>query len=45
MNPFDEHGQRLRLRQPASMFEDLARHLRDPSRGAATLTIHEANDA
>ena len=45
MNPFDEHGQRLRLRLPASMFDGLARRLRDLSRGAATLTIHEADGA
>ena len=37
---FDEHGLRLRLRLPASMFAGLAQRLRDLSRGAATLTIH-----
>lgn len=35
----------LRLRLPASMFEGLAQRLRDLSRGAATLTIHEADGA
>ncbi len=42
---FDENGLRLRLRLPASMFEGLAQRLRDLSRGAATLTIHEADGA
>ena len=34
---FDEHGLRLRLRLPASMFEGLAQRLRDLSRGAVNL--------
>lgn len=34
---FDEHGLRLRLRLPASMFEGLAGRLRDISRGSAYL--------
>jgi uncharacterized YigZ family protein len=38
---FDEHGLRLRLRLPASMFAGLAERLRDLSRGTAVLTIIE----
>lgn len=34
---FDEHGLRLRLRLPASMFQGLAQRLRDLSRGAVEL--------
>ena len=39
---FDEHGLRLRLRLPASMFEGLAQRLRDFSRGAVELHRLEA---
>lgn len=39
---FHEHGLRLRLRLPASMFEGLAQRLRDLSRGAADLHRIEA---
>ena len=39
---FDADGLRLRLRLPASMVAELERRLRDLSRGAATLTLHEA---
>jgi uncharacterized YigZ family protein len=39
---FDEHGLRLRLRLPASMFEGLAQRLRDLSRGAVDLHRLEA---
>ncbi len=38
---FDEHGLRLRLRLPASMYEGLGQRLRDLSRGAATLQKDE----
>lgn len=39
---FDEHGLRLRLRLPASMYSGLAERLRDISRGAAVLKVIEA---
>lgn len=38
---FDEHGLRLRLRLPASMYQSLGQRLRDLSRGAATLQKDE----
>ncbi|HEU0152409.1 MAG TPA: YigZ family protein [Arenimonas sp.] len=41
---FDEHGLHLRLRLPASNFEDLANRLRDLSRGAARLRRLETPD-
>ena len=40
---FDADGLRLRLRLPASMVGELDRRLRDLSRGAAVLTLHEAD--
>ena len=39
---FEADGLRLRLRLPASMVGELERRLRDLSRGAAVLTLHEA---
>ena len=39
---FQADGLRLRLRLPASMVGELERRLRDLSRGAAVLTLHEA---
>ncbi|HEX4853810.1 YigZ family protein [Arenimonas sp.] len=42
---FDEHGLHLRLRVPASSFDDLADRLRDLSRGAARLRRLETPDA
>jgi putative IMPACT (imprinted ancient) family translation regulator len=40
---FEPEGLRLRLRLPASMVGELERRLRDLSRGAAVLTLHEAD--
>jgi putative IMPACT (imprinted ancient) family translation regulator len=40
---FEPAGLRLRLRLPASMVGELERRLRDLSRGAAVLTLHEAD--
>ena len=40
---FDADGLRLRLSLPAAMFPELDRRLRDLSRGAATLTLIEAD--
>ena len=40
---FEADGLRLRLRLPASMVGELDRRLRDLSRGAAVLTLHEAD--
>ena len=40
---YEARGLRLRLRLPASMVAELDRRLRDLSRGAATLTLHEAD--
>ena len=42
---FEEGGLRLRLRLPAAMYPDLERRLRDLSRGAATLTLFETENA
>ena len=39
---FEADGLRLRLRLPASMVGELERRRRDLSRGAAVLTLHEA---
>jgi uncharacterized YigZ family protein len=42
---FDERGLRLRLRLPASSYDELARRLRDLSRGEAELRILEKTSA